>query len=193
MRNQINHLAAARGNAWLHDRLCALDREAAAGIDARNTRRVVRALEVILVSGRRYSDQRLRRQPPYAATIIGLRRPRPELYGRVDTRIEAMWNQGLLEETRRLLDKGFGKNLPSMTAIGYAQCVEVIEGNLAEAEAKAQMRRLTRAFVRRQANWFKESDPAITWFDAGTATVRDQIAAFVLKALGPADSAVRRG
>jgi tRNA dimethylallyltransferase len=179
LRVELTRLAAERGSLWLHGRLQSLDREAAAGIDARNTRRTVRALEVILTSGHRFSEQRLKGQALYDVTIIGLRRPRAELYARIDARIESMWQQGLLEETRRLLERGCEKNLPSMSAIGYSQCVAVIEGNLEPAEGKSEMRRLTRAFVRRQANWFKETDPAITWFDAGAAGVIDTITALV--------------
>jgi tRNA dimethylallyltransferase len=183
LRTELMHLAAERGNLWLHARLQSLDREAAAGIDARNTRRTVRALEVTLTSGRRFSEQRLKGRPPYRVTIIGLRRPRTELYARIDARIDSMWEQGLLEETRRLLERGCEKNLPSMSAIGYSQCVAVLEGTLEPAKARAEMRRLTRAFVRRQANWFKETDPAILWFDAGVTGVADSITALVMQNL----------
>jgi tRNA dimethylallyltransferase len=183
LREQLMRLAADRGNIWLHTRLQSLDRDAAAGIDARNTRRTVRALEVILTSGRRFSDQRLKAQPPYRVTLIGLRRPRPELYARIDARIESMWEQGLLEETRRLLERGCEKSLPSMSAIGYSQCVAVIEGRLEPEMARAEMRRLTHAFVRRQANWFKETDPAIIWFDAGATGVVDTITDMLAQAL----------
>lgn len=183
MRNELTSLARRRGNVWLHDRLHGLDAAAAADIDPRNTRRIVRALEVILASGRRFSQQRALQQPPYSTTIIGLRRSRSDLYSRLDARIEAMWQHGLLDETRRLLNQGFSRHLPSMSAIGYAQCIDVIEGSLNETAAKAVMRRMTRAFVRRQANWFKETDPAITWFEASAADVVDRITAFVMRKL----------
>jgi tRNA dimethylallyltransferase len=183
LRAELMRLAAERGNPWLHGRLQSLDRESAALIDARNTRRMVRALEVILSSGRRFSEQRLKGQPRYRTTIIGLRRPRAELYARIDARIESMWQQGLLEETRLLLERGCEKSLPAMSAIGYSQCVAVIEGTLKPADAKVEMRRLTRAFVRRQANWFKETDPAIIWFDAGATGVVGAITAMVMQKL----------
>lgn len=176
-------LAAKRGNLWLHGQLQSLDRDAATGIDARNTRRTVRALEVILTSGRRFSQQRLKVPSPYRVTVIGLRRPRSELYARIDARIESMWQRGLLEETRRLVERGCKRSLPSMSAIGYSQCLGVIEGTLEPEEAIAEMRRLTRAFVRRQANWFKEIDPAIVWFDAGVTGVLDAITDKVVQKL----------
>jgi tRNA dimethylallyltransferase len=179
LRDELMRLAAERSGLWLHRRLQSLDAQAAAGIDARNTRRTVRALEVILTSGRRFSEQRLRGDSPYRVTLIGLRRPRADLYARIDARIESMWRQGLLEETRRLLERGYERGLPSMSAIGYSQCVAVIDGTLEPEQAKAEMRRLTHAFVRRQANWFKEADPGIIWFDAGAVGAVDTITALV--------------
>jgi tRNA dimethylallyltransferase len=97
---------------------------------------------------------------------IGLTRPRTELYARVDARIELMFASGLLDEVRILLSKGYNPNLPTMSAIGYRECAAVLRGEMSEEEAKVQMRRFTRNFVRRQSNWFKEGDANILWFDA---------------------------
>ena len=151
---------------WLHARLQLLDPEAAAKIDARNVRRTVRALEVILTTGRKFSEQRGQVESPYQLITIGLTRPRPELYQRVDERIDLMFANGLIEEVKRLLDapRGYSPSLPSMSALGYRECVSVVKGLLTEEQAKVEMRRVTRIFVRRQANWFKESDPNIMWF-----------------------------
>ena len=151
---------------WLHARLQLLDPEAAAKIDARNVRRTVRALEVILTTGRKFSEQRGQVESPYQLITIGLTRPRPELYHRVDERIDLMFTNGLIDEVKGLLDapRGYSPTLPSMSAIGYRECVSVVKGLLTEEQAKVEMRRVTRIFVRRQANWFKESDPNIMWF-----------------------------
>ena len=151
---------------WLHARLQLLDPEAAAKIDARNVRRTVRALEVILTTGRKFSEQRGQVESPYQLITIGLTRPRPELYQRVDERIDLMFANGLIDEVKRLLNapRGYSPTLPSMSAIGYRECVSVVKGLLTEEQAKVEMRRVTRIFVRRQANWFKESDPNIMWF-----------------------------
>jgi len=151
---------------WLHARLQLLDPEAAAKIDARNVRRTVRALEVILTTGRKFSEQRGQIESPYQLITIGLTRPRPELYHRVDERIDLMFTNGLIDEVKGLLDapRGYSPTLPSMSAIGYRECVSVVKGLLTEEQAKVEMRRVTRIFVRRQANWFKESDPNIMWF-----------------------------
>ena len=95
---------------------------------------------------------------------IGLTRPREELYQRVDARIEMMFANGFIEEVKGLLEKGYSPSLPTMSAIGYREVVSVIQGELTEEQAKVQIRRATRVYVRRQANWFKESDPSIKWF-----------------------------
>ena len=149
---------------WLHARLQLIDPESAAKIDARNVRRTVRALEVIITTGRKFSEQRGQVESPYQLITIGLTRPRPELYQRVDERIDLMFANGLIDEVKRLLEKGYSPSLPSMSALGYRECVSVVKGLLTEEQAKVEMRRVTRIFVRRQANWFKESDPNIKWF-----------------------------
>ena len=167
MRWVLEELAKERGNDWLHQRLANLDPAAAEAIDPRNLRRMVRALEVVFATGRRFSDQRGQGDSPYRLLTIGLIRPRPELYLRVDARIEAMFSAGLLEEVRTQLAQGYSPDLPTMSAIGYRECVAVIRGEMSLEEAKVSMRRLTRTFVRRQANWFKREDAEIHWFEAG--------------------------
>ena len=164
LRDELEKIKEEKGAYWLYEKLKRLDPLAAEKIDARNYRRTIRALEVILTTGRRFSEQRGQSESPYRLIMIGLTRPRPELYERVDQRIEAMFATGLLEEVKSLLAKGYSPTLPTMSAIGYRECIRVITGELSEEQAKAEMRRITRVFVRRQANWFKESDPNIRWF-----------------------------
>lgn len=166
LRSVLEQLANERGPYWLHEKLKLLDPMAADSIDPRNLRRTIRALEVIFATGYPFSAQRRQSTPRYALFTLGLHWPRPQLYARIDARIEHMFAQGLLEETRHLLAQGYSPDLPSMSAIGYRQCVAVLRNELTVEQAKAQMRRLTRAFVRRQANWFKYSDPHIHWFAA---------------------------
>jgi tRNA dimethylallyltransferase len=119
---------------------------------------------VILTTGKKFSDQRAQSDSPYRLLAIGLTLPRSELYERVDRRIEAMFASGFLDEVKKLLEKGYSPSLPTMSAIGYREAIRVLHGNLTEEQAKAEMRRATRVFVRRQANWFKETDPNIKWF-----------------------------
>ncbi len=164
LRAALESLAAAHSSHWLHNKLNLIDPTAAAAIDPRNLRRTIRALEVIFGTGRRFSAQRGQVLSPYHLFTLGLARPRPELYARIDARIDKMFADGLLDEVRQLLEKGYSRDLPSMSAIGYRECAAVLNAEMSLEEAKSQMRRLTRIFVRRQSNWFKENDPAIHWF-----------------------------
>ena len=183
LRRELEKMKEERGTYWLYEKLKQLDPVAAEKIDARNYRRTIRALEVILRTGRRFSEQQGQRQSPYRLITIGLTRPRPELYERLDQRIEAMFASGFLEEVKRLLAKGYSPSLPALSAIGYREGIRVVNGELTEEQAKAEMRRLTRIFVRRQANWFKESDPNIKWFRVHEGIV-DEIESYIRNAIG---------
>lgn len=174
MRSALEVLAEKNGGDWLHARLAHLDPEAAVLIDPRNLRRTVRALEVILTTGHPFSRQRGQGTSLYEVIMIGLTRPRPDLYSRIDARIETMFAAGLLDEVRLLLARGYSPQLPSMSGIGYRECCRVLQGSLTEAEARLLMRRATRAFVRRQSNWFRPGDPSIHWFDAGAPDILEK-------------------
>jgi tRNA dimethylallyltransferase len=184
LRAELEREKEEKGIYWLHDKLRALDPEAAENIDARNYRRTIRALEVIQTTGKKYSEQRGQGNSPYQLVTIGLSRPRADLYERVDQRIDVMFENGFVDEVRGLLTKGYSPSLPIMSAIGYRECIRVIQGELTEEQAKAEIRRATRIFVRRQANWFKETDPQIKWFKMEEGVV-DQTESFIRMALGP--------
>ncbi|MBK9927351.1 MAG: tRNA (adenosine(37)-N6)-dimethylallyltransferase MiaA [Anaerolineales bacterium] len=173
LRNELERQKEENGIYWLHDKLKTLDEVAASKIDARNYRRTIRALEVIMTTGRKFSEQRGQSDSPYYLVTIGLMRPREELYQRVDERIELMFANGFIDEVKGLLDKGYSPILPTMSAIGYRECVSVIQGELTEEQAKVQIRRATRVYVRRQANWFKETDPNIHWFKVQDGVVEE--------------------
>jgi len=175
LRNALESWASEIGAQGLHQRLAALDPQAAATIDARNVRRTVRALEVILSSGRLFSDQRRSETSPYSLLLIGLIRPRPELYARIDGRIDAMLEAGLIEEVRSLLANGYSTGLPALSAIGYREICAYLSGQTALDEAIQKIRRATRIFVRRQANWFKPDDPQIHWLQMGENTLAEAI------------------
>lgn len=158
----------------LHKKLGILDPESARIIDARNVRRTIRAIEVIFVSGVRFSEQRKKIASPYTLLNIGLIRPRSELYERVDRRIDAMLEAGLVNEVQALLSKGYSPKLSTMSAIGYREISAYLRGRMTFTEAVIQMRRLTRRFIRHQNAWFSQNDPSIHWFNVGPETV-DQI------------------
>ena len=164
LRSELEKQKDQNGTYWLHEKLRELDPTAAEKIDARNFRRTIRALEVIMTTGKKFSEQRGQIDSPYHLITIGLIRPRVELYARVDARIDSMFANGFLDEVKNLLASGYSPTLPTMSAIGYRECIEVLEGKLTLEEAKQAIRRMTRIFVRRQANWFKESDPNIYWY-----------------------------
>jgi tRNA dimethylallyltransferase len=163
--------------------LALLDPQAAAAIDWRNQRRTVRALEVIFNTGRRFSEQRTKGSLPYQYKMIGLIRERPELYARVDARIEQMLADGFEAEVRGLLEKGYSPDAPALSAIGYREMIEYVQGQISLEEAVMLIKRRTRQFVRRQANWFKESDARIRWFDAGSVKA-DEIVEFIMSEKG---------
>jgi tRNA dimethylallyltransferase len=187
LRGELEKWKVERGIYWLHDKLKGLDEDAASKIDPRNYRRTIRALEVIMTTGRKFSEQRGQSDSPYHLITIGLRRPRPELYARLDARIESMFANGFLEEVKGLLEQGYSPTLPTMSAIGYRECVEALAGKITVEEAKQLIGRATRVFVRRQANWFKESDPQIAWFKVEEGVV-ERIEAHMRESLTARDS-----
>ncbi len=166
LRQALENWAAEIGADALHARLALLDAAAAHKIDARNVRRTIRALEVIFKTGQRFSAQRGRGVSPYFALKIGLKRPRVELYQRIDRRIEQMLAAGLVEEVNALLKK-YPPDCPAFSAIGYREIIAYLQGNTTLEDAVAAIKRTTRQFVRRQANWFKPNDPQIYWFEVG--------------------------
>lgn len=176
MRSVLERWAAEIGPYELHRRLAVLDPDSASVIDARNVRRTVRALEVTLCTGRRFSEQRRQNASPYSLMIIGLTRPRGELYARIDARIDAMIASGFIEEVRRLLERGYCPNLPTMSAIGYREIAAYIRGEMSLEDAIVQMKQFTRRYVRQQGAWFGAGNPGIHWFEvhAGTAAEIEQ-------------------
>ncbi len=178
LRETLETWAEEIGNEALHRRLKVLDPEAAGQIDYRNLRRTIRALEVILKSGERFSDLRRKQKCPYRPIILGIERPRDALYERVDQRIDQMLDEGLVDEVRTLLDKGYSPDLPTLSAIGYSEIIQYLRGEIDFEEAVTLIRRNTRTFVRRQANWFKSDDPRIEWFQASDDFV-DEMEAYI--------------
>ena len=171
LRAALAAWAKELGGDELHRRLGVIDPPAANNIDARNVRRTLRALEVTLVSGRRFSQQRRRAESPYRVLQLGLSRPRPELYARIDARIQAMLQAGWLDEVKALLARGYDPSLPSLSAIGYAQLIQYLHDELTLEQAIVEIKRKTRILVRRQAAWFKPNDRQIRWLQAGDSKV----------------------
>ncbi|NNJ10083.1 tRNA (adenosine(37)-N6)-dimethylallyltransferase MiaA [Chloroflexales bacterium ZM16-3] len=163
LRADLERQAAERGGAALHARLAEVDPAAAAQIAPSNLRRVIRALEVYLVSGEPISAQQTRVPPPYAIRTIWLQRGREEIYRRADARVDAMLAAGLADEVSSLRASGYGWELPSMSSLGYIQLRPYIEG---EASLDACVERLkfdTHSFIRRQGSWFRRLPNVEEW------------------------------
>jgi tRNA dimethylallyltransferase len=167
LRRELEAQLQAEGLPSLAVRLRQVDPESAQVVDLRNPRRVLRALEVMLLTGESFVSQRRRTPPPYRFVWLGLTAPRPELYARIDARIDAMLAAGLVAEVQGLANQGYGWDLPAMSALGYRQIGAHLRGECSLEAAVARLRRDTRGFVRRQANWFKQTDPNIHWVQTG--------------------------
>lgn len=175
LRSVLGEVAEEIGKEELHKMLAILDPEAAEFIDPTNARRTIRALEVILSTGQKFSTLRVKDGPAYEYWIIGLSLERQLLYARIDTRIEEMFERGLVEEVKHLLAKGYRPELPSLSAIGYQEVCRYLNGEIDLETAKGLMRKRTRIFVRRQANWFKPADPKIHWYSMRSNPISDVI------------------
>jgi tRNA dimethylallyltransferase len=168
LRAQLYRQAEEEGAQALHARLEVLDPLAAGRIDARNVRRVVRALEVCLTAGRPISELQAKSPPPYRVLMMGLTLSGPQLYRHIDERVECMIEAGLEAEVRRLVGVGYGFDLPALSGVGYGQWAPYLRGEATLEEVVHQIKRSTRRFVRQQATWFREDDPRIHWLDAST-------------------------
>ncbi len=175
LRETLDAIAGSKGYDALHRQLQEVDPASALRIDPRNVRRVIRALEIFHLTGMTASSQRVKEPPSFEILRIGLTLPRAELYQRIDKRIDLMIEAGWIEEVQGLIELGFSPDLPSLSAIGYAQLAAYLSGEMDLDSALVEIRRLSRQFVRRQANWFKADDPAIQWFDA-VSDVEERIA-----------------
>lgn len=163
LRAELEHVAAQEGAAALHARLAAVDPVAAARIPATNVRRVVRALEVYLVSGEPISRLQERQPPPFRPRTIWLHRPRAELYARADARIERMIAAGLVAEVANLLARGYDWSLPAMSSLGYIQFRPYFEGTADLTTCIERLRFDTHAFIRRQEMWFRRLPNLEIW------------------------------
>lgn len=166
LREALKNWADEIGRDGLHTRLSILDPDSARRIDSRNLRRTIRALEVIFHSGKKFSAQQMKGRPIYQLVQIGLISPRKEIFDRIDLRIDQMFAEGLVSEVQSLLSKGYASDLASFSAIGYREIIDYLQGKTTLDDAIILIKRRTRLLVRRQANWFKQDDPDIYWFDA---------------------------
>lgn len=164
IRIRLEAEAEALGASELFSRLQLLDPEAAEAIDSANVRRIIRALEVIEVTGKPYSANLPSDESALYpnALHIGLSMSRESLAPRIQARVEKMWQRGLVEEVSTLINEGLLEGATAQRAIGYAQTIRLIHGEITEATAMEETVIATRQYVRRQETWFKR-DQRIQW------------------------------
>ncbi len=164
LRGRLEADEHVHGPGHLHTRLAALDPAAAVHIHPRNVRRIIRALEVTLRTGRPISAQQRRGATPGAVAMVGLTMARPELHQRIDARADAQLTFGLIEETRRLLASRVAPDAPSMHALGYKEIAGWLQGQYDYPEAVRRLKRNTRRYAKRQLTWFRR-DTRIVWVE----------------------------
>ncbi|MBU3864740.1 tRNA (adenosine(37)-N6)-dimethylallyltransferase MiaA [Streptomyces sp. 4503] len=167
-----------RGSGALHARLAAADPEAARAILPSNGRRVVRALEVIEITGRPFTANLPGHEAVYDTLQIGVDVERPELDERIALRVDRMWDAGLVEEVRLLEAAGLRAGRTASRALGYQQVLAALAQECTEEEARAETVRATKRFARRQDSWFRR-DPRVHWL-SGAADRRGELLASAL-------------
>ena len=161
LRAELSRRLREEGVAALRTELRILDPASYAAIDPANGQRIVRALEVTIGTGRPYSDWKTHsaKQRPFTIVKTGLTRPRPELYARIDARVDAMLEEGLVEEARSLLPH---RDLPALNTVGYKELFGYFDGEYDQAEAVRLIKRNTRHYAKKQMTWWGR-DPEINW------------------------------
>ena len=163
VRARLEAELEAHGSGVLHSRLRAVDPEAAEQILPSNGRRIVRALEVVEITGGPYVATLPEHRYVYPGAIqLGLDVPRPELDARIDLRVDRMFDAGFVAEVRGLLDKGLIEGRTANRALGYSQVIALLNGEIDETQARERTAQATRRFARRQDSWFRK-DQRITW------------------------------
>jgi tRNA dimethylallyltransferase len=167
LRLRLAERADQEGAHALHQELEQIDPLTARDIHPNNVRRVIRALELHAETGQSPSLLRRVRGVPADCLIIGVRSGREALYRRIDSRVEAMFEAGLIAEVQALLDAGYDPSLPSMSGIGYTQVVQLLRREINQAEAVERTQKATHRLARQQSVWFRADDKRIHWIEPG--------------------------
>ncbi len=166
LRADLELQVQRRGPWALYQLLQAVDPEAAKKTDAKNPRRIIRALEIHFAGGTKPSKPRAKTPRTEPSLVIGLTVDRQELYRRIDDRVDQMMAQGFLEEVKGLLEGGYSPELPSMSGVGYQEIAAHLEGELPLGEAVQRIKYRTHRIARHQYAWFRLKDPRIQWIEA---------------------------
>ena len=166
LRAELTGFATAHGAAALHERLASVDPLSAGRLDARNVRRVVRALEVFQCTGVPMSTWQTKGRPDFEFLLFGIDVPRDELVERIDRRVDEMFALGFVDEVQRLLEAGVLPGAPALSSIGYSQVIQYLAGEVTLVLAIENTKKATRRLARSQMQWFRRDDPRITWVRA---------------------------
>ena len=175
VRARLEQETEELGLAAMYAKLMEFDREAGAKVNPANARRVIRALEVIEVTGLAPVTSLVALPIVVPSIRVGLRRERPELDARITTRVGQMWDQGFVEEVHTLLEAGLREGVTARKALGYAQILAALDGEFTLEQAPERTMIATRQFARRQDSWFGR-DTSIIWRDANTLSAQDVLA-----------------
>jgi tRNA dimethylallyltransferase len=166
-RRRMQEIADTKGNEYLHNMLKEVDIESYKRLHPNDVRRVIRALEVYEFTGKTisYFQEESKKIPPrYNYAFIGLTMDRQKLYDRINRRVLAMLDKGLIDEVKKLLDMGYSRSLVSMQALGYKEIIAYLMGELSLEDAIFILQRDSRHYAKRQLTWFRR-DERIKWFD----------------------------
>lgn len=170
LRKQLNEEAEKHGPEYLHEKLKKLDPQAAASIHPNNIRYVIRAIEINKSTKSHKEDKKS--QPEFDVLMLGIERPREEIYERINKRVDQQEDTGLLEEVKALVDKGYDEALPSMTSLGVKEVIPYIKGEMDLPECLEILKRNTRRYAKRQMTWLKRYD-SVRWLN--TTQVKDYL------------------
>lgn len=166
IREKLNKKYEKKGLDYLMKKLNKLDPRAAELIDAQNPRRVIRALEVILATGKKFSEFKNKKPAKYNFVKLGMEIDMEKLTEKINQRVDKMIEQGLVEEIKKLNEKGYTCDLPIMkNTIGYQEVCEFIQGRVGLDEAKRELKKNTRQYAKRQNTWFKR-DKSVKWINS---------------------------
>ena len=172
LRQELIERAEAEGRDALHEELRRLDPAAAELIHPNNLIRTVRALEVVMTTGRLFSEQRTQTAPPWDTRISGVSMERPALDARIEQRIDRQLQDGWIDEVKNLLERGYSPSLSSFRSIGYREIAAHIESGMPFDEMRQTIIHKTRRFARTQFAWFRHDDERITWMDTDEESER---------------------
>jgi tRNA dimethylallyltransferase len=184
LQNKLKRRAQEEGGAALHAELARVDAASAARLHPNDVHRIVRALEVYYTSGKSLAKfwEQEPSQTPFAFHFIGLSMPRAELYERIDRRVDAMLQQGLMDECRKLLDLGYSPELNALQTVGYQEVFAFLAGRVSEQQMAEEIKQHTRNYAKRQMTWFRKN-PNPNWIEISANDSAEKIAPLIVARL----------